>query len=288
MRSPIIWYGGKGRLAQKLLRYIPDPDRYDVYVEPFGGGASLLFAKDPVGIEIYNDIDRDLVHFFKMLHEMAWSPDLLQRFRTLCELTPHSRRQYVEYKASWEQCTDDLERAYMWFVSVKQSFAGIGSAWSHSITWERRNMSGVVSTWLSTIECLDAIVARMRHVQVENMEGIDCICKYDMPRTLFYVDPPYLPGTRKSPNVYNYEMTVEEHISLLNTLVNVQGMVLLSGYPSSLYRDVLQGWSRTEFEVSCSINNTRVNQNKRPPRTEILWYNRQLANALNRQMELSI
>lgn len=109
LRSPIVWFGGKGNMVAKLLPLIP-PHR--IYVEPFGGGASLLFAKKPSPVEVYNDLDSGLVNFFRVLRD----PKKFERLHKLVSLTPYSREEYDFCRATWETCDDDVERAYRWYV----------------------------------------------------------------------------------------------------------------------------------------------------------------------------
>ena len=116
LRSPIWYVGGKGMMVQKLLHYIP-PHR--TYVEVFGGGASLLFAKEPSPVEVYNDIDSGVVNFFRVLRDK----EKFKKFYEKVVLTPYSREEHYYCRNTWRDCADDIERAYRWFVMVRQGFA---------------------------------------------------------------------------------------------------------------------------------------------------------------------
>ena len=118
LRTPIWWFGGKGNMVAKLLKLVP-PHRG--YVEPFGGGASLLLAKAPARVETYNDLDSALVGFFKVLAD----PRLFKRFYRRVQATPYSRELYNQYREEWQAEEDPVIRAYKWFVVARMSFGGI-------------------------------------------------------------------------------------------------------------------------------------------------------------------
>lgn len=133
-------------------------------------------------------------------------------------------------------------------------------------------MAGVVSKWLSRIDhALPVIIARLRIVQIEGLDASDIIPRYDSAETLFYCDPPYLPETRRDTEIYPYEMTIEQHRQLLQVLCSIKGMIVLSGYPSELYRSQLDGWERFEFNVSCHSAHKQGQPDSR--RTETIWLN---------------
>ena len=118
MRSPIKWFGGKGGFVQNILPLVP---KHKIYVEVFGGGASLLFAKTPAPVEVYNDVDSGLVGFFRVLRDKEKAAEL---WRVAC-LSPYSREEYGFCRETWEECKDEVERARRWFVVVRQSFGGL-------------------------------------------------------------------------------------------------------------------------------------------------------------------
>lgn len=190
LRSPIRYFGGKGNMTSKLLKLMPP---HHTYVEVFGGGASLLFAKPPSPVEVYNDIDSDLVNLFRVLRDT----DKFDRFYRLAALTPYSREEYYFCRDTYEQVEDDVERAYRFFVVARMSFSGDRKGgWKLSVTADKGRMAGTCSGWLSTIEGLPQVAARLMRVQVEHYDFRLIFKIYDTPDTLFYCDPPYLPETR--------------------------------------------------------------------------------------------
>jgi len=245
LRSPIIWFGGKGMMVNKLLKLIPD---HKVYVEAFGGGASLLLAKAPSKVEVYNDIDSGLVNFFRVLRDK----EKFQRFYEKVYLTPYSREEYNYCNHTWENCEDDVERAHRWFVVARQSFAGrFGNGWGFDVTTSTRGMAKECSAWLNTIEGLPLIHQRLRTVQIEHKDFRDIIKTYDTVDTFFYLDPPYVPETRKI-GKYRYEMTNKDHEDLVDLLLNIKGKAMLSGYVNSIYKKLEDaGWMRHDFETAC-------------------------------------
>ena len=105
----------------------------------------------------------------------------------------------------------------------------------------------------------------MRQVIVEHRSALELVSRYDSPQTLFYADPPYLPETRTSETKYQHEMTQADHEALLDRLCNIQGMAVVSGYPSALYDGRLSGWRRVSRHVQVF---STVGSNQR---RETLW-----------------
>ena len=260
MRSPIRWFGGKGNFTQHLLPLIPD---HKCYVEVFGGGASLLFAKPPSKVEVYNDIDGDVVAFFRIFHD----PEAMEVFKRKCFYTPYSRDIYFEYRDTWREQTDPIERVYRWFIVSRMSFnADPEKRNGVSMVDSRVSRAGVLKGY---VDNFDAYVERLRMVAIEKHSWEYILESYDSANTLFYVDPPYLPDTRISGS-YEHEMTLADHQHLVDALAKLQGRVLLSGYPNELY-DAL-GWHRDdiEFYAPTANGNSRRHEARR---TECLWHN---------------
>lgn len=267
----IGWFGGKGYLVSKLIPLIPS---HRIYVEVFGGGAALLLNKPRSAVEVYNDIDDRLVNFFRVLKH----PQKFERLHRYLSLTLHSRAEH-EYACEHldDSSLDDVERAALFYIAAYQSLNAIpGSSWSRT-TWEsRRGMALKTSAWLGAVDRLPEIAERLITVQVENSSYEDIITAYDTPDTFFYMDPPYLPETRKVTSVYRYEMTVEQHTQLLELICNVRGKVMLSGYPNELYDRHLKDWFTMDFEIACrstvGLADSRGSHSK-SRRTERVWMN---------------
>jgi len=267
-------------MVNKLLKLLPPHGSYKIYVEPFGGGASLLFAKKPSPVEVYNDLDEDLVNFFRVLR----NEEKFKKFYHKVALTPYSRKEFYDCRETWSQCEDEVERAYRWYVVARMSFSGrFGMSWSFAVSASTRGMPETASKWLSIIEMLPEIHQRIMRVQIECDDFRKIIETYDTPETLFYMDPPYVPDTRRDGG-YKHEMTLEDHKELVEILLNVKGKVMLSGYAHPVYESLEKaGWHRIDFETACfAVGKTRYtgilgegNAKKKQPRIESVWRNYQ-------------
>lgn len=271
MRSPIRYFGGKGNMVKKILPYFT---LHRTYVEPFGGGASVLFAKEPSPIEVYNDIDSNVVNFFRLIRDL----EKFEKFRLLVSLTPYSREEYYFCKNTWKDCEDEIEGIRRWFVVVRMNFGGHHS-WGYAITDSCRNMSSTCSKWLSMIDLLPQIYERLMRVQIEHDDFRKIFSRYDTKDTLFYCDPPYIPETRKS-GKYKHEMTLEDHAELVEILLNLKGKVVLSGYAHPIYQPLEKAnWQRIDIDTAChAAGRTRGTgilgkgaALKKQKRTESLW-----------------
>jgi DNA adenine methylase len=259
-RPALRYFGGKWNLAPWVISYFP---QHDCYVEPFGGAASVLLRKPPAPIEVYNDLDGRIVNFFKVLRERP--DDLINAIN----LTPYSRR---EFQLAIDPAWDPLEDARRVAVIAGQSNRGMGTIDPGGWRW-MKNLSRVQTPahdW-TQIEHLYKIAERFRGVQVENDTARAVIERYDTPRTLFYVDPPYLGSTRSlrwQGDAYNCEMTDDDHHDLASILHQVEGNVILSGYPSELYDNLYRDWIRVDRIV---IQRVRSWKGGGKPSTECLW-----------------
>ena len=244
LRSPIIWVGGKGNMAAKLLKLMPE---HKIYVEPFGGGASLLFAKEPSSVEVYNDLDERLYDLFIVLS----NPKMFEKFYRRVALLPHSRQMFNRYHDIWDKINDRVERAARWYYVIRHTFGGFYApnkkCWAYSINCSSRGMSALTSKWLSTLEMLPEIHERLQRVQIEHNDFQKIFEVYDTPDTLFYADPPYVLSTRKDVR-YKCDMTNKEHRKLIHILLNLKGKVMLSGYECDLYKLLVKrSWRLVRF-----------------------------------------
>jgi DNA adenine methylase len=257
------WYGGKYTHLSWLLPLLP---RTKHFCEPFAGSGVVLLNREPSPIETLNDIDGDIVNFFRILREKP--EELIRRLY----LTPFS---YEEFKRACElkreENISDVERARLFFIRAEQVRIGLAQEatpgrWAWCKLTSRRGMAGAVSRWLSKIDNLEDLVDRLRRVQIENKPAIEVIKKYDSPETLFYCDPPYPHISRGDKNAYGYEMKDQDHRRLAEVLNSVQGLVALSGYRSSFMDGLYEDWT-------CIEAPTKTAHSVKQPRTEFLWVN---------------
>lgn len=270
MSRPVLRYhGGKWRLAPWIISYFP-PHR--VYVEPYGGAASVLMQKPRVNGELINDLDGELVNVFRVLREPDQGLELARRLR----LTPYSR---TEYEDSHLPGGDRIEQARK---TIYRSFAGFGSdsMTATNASGFRDNLTrgnGIPATDWANYPCaIQEMIERLSGVVIESRPAIQIIVKHDTPETLFYVDPPYPHATRaghvKRKHSYRHEMTDADHIELASVLKSVRGMVILSGYTCDLYNGLYGDWMRAE---RCTYADAAQK------RTEVLWINKAAAKGMN-------
>jgi DNA adenine methylase len=262
MKSPVPYFGSKQRIAPWIASLLP---AHDHYVEPFCGGLSVLFAKRPAPMETVNDLDGELMTFWRVLRDR---PEELIR---ACMLTPHSR---TELEATWEPTEDDLELARRIWCRLAQGRSGTlrNTGWRHYIdpAGSAIGMPGYLEAYVLR---LAAAAERLHGVSLEALPALDLIGKYGkQPKVLLYVDPPYLGTTRGWGNNYRCEMKTElEHRELAAALANCKATVILSGYHSELYLELFDGWHRYEYQTMTG------NAISDKGRTEVLWSNRVLA-----------
>lgn len=235
-RPVLRWHGGKWILAPWIIQHLP---AHRVYVEPFGGAASVLLRKERAYAEVYNDLDDDVVNLFEVLRSDR-AAELIEAVR----LTPFAR---AEHASAYERADDPVERARRLMI---RSFMGFGSNGHHRATGFRANSNRSGTTpardWRNYPDTLAAVVERLQGVVLENNDALKVMRAHDGAETLHYVDPPYLPETRDAGADYAHEMTVEQHETLLQGLRELSGMVVVSGYPSAIYDAALSHWKRVE------------------------------------------
>jgi DNA adenine methylase len=256
-RPALRYHGGKWVIAPWIISQFP-PHR--VYVEPYGGAASVLLRKSRSFAEVYNDIDSDVVNLFRVLRD----PESARRLVELLRLTPFARE---ELKLARESAPDPIERARR---LVTRSFLGFGSS-SHNANRKTgfrkrpfRTHSTGCSDFMSYPNFVDDIVDRFQGIVIECRNAIDVIRDYDGPDTLLYIDPPYMAETRKMRREYLHETTDADHNELLSTLRESKSMIVLSGYRTDTYDVALRGWQTIEHDMITFRGARRV---------EVLWIN---------------
>lgn len=256
MRSPIKYFGGKVYMMDEIQSRFPENIKDLVFIEGFGGGASALFSKDPYGVEIYNDIDRNVYALFKVISDCK----LFKCFKNKLDVTPYSRDLRSEFILDLKQDIDILERAYKFFYVNRTSFNGSGGFTSNVSV--RRGMSKAVSDYLSMIDYLPEVHQRFSRIIIEHLDIRELLKKYNKEDMFFYLDPPYVHSSRKSSARYNCEMTDEDHIEMLNILLSHKSKFLISGYDNDIY-SILEnkGWNKYSFKSPSSES------------IETLWWN---------------
>lgn len=260
-RPVLRWHGGKWLLAPWIISHFP---QHRVYVEPFGGAASVLLRKPSSYAEIYNDLDQTVVRLFRTLRSNR-SDELVEKLR----LTPFSRDEFAE---AYEPTDDDVEASRRLII---RSFMGFGSNGHNRLTGFRANSNRSGTTpahdWQNYPDSLATVVERLRGVTVENKDAKAVMAQHDGPQTLHYVDPPYVLSTRADLSKdYAHELTDDDHRELLDFLRGLKGAVVLSGYPNAIYDEILTDWQRIERQALADGARER---------TEVLWINPIASNA---------
>lgn len=268
MKPPFAYYGGKTKLADQIADVLPE---HTHYVEPFAGSLAVLLAKPRSKMETVNDLDGDLMNFWRVLRDRP------QDLARVMDLTPHSR---AEQSAAYDltDC-DDLERARRVWVLLSQ---GRGSTLRKTGWRFYRDPAGSscsMPDYLSAYtERVPPVATRLHGVSLECRDALEVIHEYGKhPNVLLYCDPPYLATSRNSTN-YRHEMAGnDEHAQLADELHRVEASVVLSGYHSPLYDDLYDGWHRVEM-AAWTGNGIRGEATKTDGnRVEVLWSNRPLA-----------
>ncbi len=232
--SLIRWTGGKGRQLTDLLPLIPQSK---VYVEPFGGGCSVLLNRERSEIEVYNDLDDALVNLFEVMRD----PALFMDFRRTVEFMPYSRALF-EQCLSFEGLEDRVQRAAAFYVMLGQSVNG--NRLAKKGNWARSTSSmNLAERWYAKQDKLVYIHERVKNIQIECRDAIDLLHEWDSDDTTFYCDPPYILDTRKKKKYYAVEPGDEYHKEMIDALLQVRGAVVLSGYDHPIYLKLLdEGW----------------------------------------------
>ena len=280
LSPPLKWHGGKHYLADWIISHIP---RHVHYVEPYAGGLAVLLRREPLapllvwnperaqeGVsEVVSDTNGELMNFWNVLR----SPTEVEMLHRFLQATPFSEEIFHNLIAMTPGRDTAIDRAWRFFILCRQSRQGLMKDFA-TLTRNRtrKGMSEQVSSWLTAIDGLEDVHARFQRVLVLNRPALDVIRTQDGLKTLFYLDPPYMPDTRSSGGEYGeYEMSPEQHEDLLKALCGIKGKFLLSGYRSRLYDAYASGqhWHRVEKKIDCKASSQKI----KPVKTECLWMN---------------
>lgn len=268
-RPALRYHGGKFRLAQWVLQFFPP---HEIYTEAFGGAAGVLLQKPRSHAEVYNDLDGDIVNFFQVLRDPATRAALVQA----CALTPYAR---AEFDQAWEPTSDPIERARRTAIRAQMGFGSAGATKGSTgmRTDTKRKYSTAQMDWSTYPDAIAAAGSRFTGILIENRTAIEVLQQHDTPTTMHFVDPPYMHATRvlRSQGGYRHEMDDDAHEDLLAALQTLQGFVVLCGYDSDTYNDLLPGWERHSTVARISAGRGVG------LRTEVVWLNPACSQALH-------
>lgn len=261
MRPAFKCHGGKFYLSKWIIENFPENYQNLTYIEPFCGGASVLLNKAPSETEIINDLDEDIVILYRVLRDQK--EEFVKKLKKI-------KYKKANFEAALErkEFASDLIKAVNELILRRMSRGGLKKAfcWSNRL---RGQQPGEINSWQTIIEQIPKISDRLKDVFIFNKCAIKLLKMFDEDNVLAYIDPPYLPETRESPNAYKHEMTVDEHVELSEVLNNFKGKVLLSGYPSRLYSRLYKNWTCEKKKIV----NHASQQKTKPIKVELLWRN---------------
>lgn len=260
-RPPLRYYGSKWRIAPWVISHFPE---HLCYCEVFGGGAGVLLRKARSKIEVYNDLDGQVVNFWRVLRDDAQRDKLIWGI----QCTPFSRD---EFEAAYQPAVEPVEmaRRFVTRLYFGHGTCGINPDDSNGFrSCDNKAGKSYAREWAGIPEAIAAAAERMRGVTIENLDFRKVIGKYDHVGTLFYVDPPYPMDTRAAGGKgYVHEMADSYHATLAWMLKAVKGKVVVSGYSCRLYEEAFQGWRRADKKTTANGQVGAVQ------RVETIWMN---------------
>lgn len=256
MISLLKYPGSKWSIAEWIISFFPE---HHSYCEPFFGSGAVLFNKPRSNIETVNDLDDDVINFFEwvktdpeqLAHEIYWIP---------------YARQVYEEAYNKQPPENSLEKAVWFYIRLNMGHGcrttGEKVGWKNDV--QGRERAYAAQYWCTSPERIIQAAERLRGVQIEHMPAIELMRRFNYKNVLFYLDPPYMLGTRHGKQ-YKHEMyTQDSHEELLAAALQHKGPVLISGYDTPLYNDMLRGWHKETTTCLCQTS---------AQRNEILWMN---------------
>jgi len=261
INSPIRWVGGKSRFRKYILPIIPE---HTCYVEPFAGAAWVLFAKPASSVEVLNDIDQELINFFRVLKNKP--EQLIQSFEW--ELV--SRAEFERLADADLTSMTDVERAHRFYYIIM-------AGWGGELNYPRFQTSisdgghgnRLIGALKHLHQRLEPVHDRLQTVIIENLSWEKCIERYDRAKSFMYIDPPY------PQNGCNYKHNMQDwndHKRLALRLTDAKCKWLLSSYDVPEVRELYEGYNIIPVQ-SYSGMNTKKNSSERVVNHEVLIAN---------------
>jgi DNA adenine methylase len=259
VRTPLTYYGGKQKLAQQIVALMP---RHVAYLEPFAGGAAVFFAKPRAERETLNDIDGQIMGFWRALRDRP------EELASAVAATPYGR---AEWEASREPADDDVEAARRLLVNIDQSFSRSRSSWSPPSLLKARKGRWQPRTWQDMPRRITVAAERLTNVCLECGDALDMIPRWDLPETVIYIDPPYTGSHRlhKSKGKgYTHDAGPELWGDLVGVLASIENAaVILSGYPCEEAERL--GWRTVALDANRNVQVRSGGKLAKAPET--LW-----------------
>lgn len=264
MNKVLKYPGSKWNIAEDICALIP---KHHSYVEPFFGSGAVLFSKSPSNIETINDLNSEVTNLFRCIQEDS------EKLAKLVLTTPYSREEY-EKQFGQNYSDEPWHRALSFLIRCWQSHGFRAN--EYKVGWKRdiqgRESMYELWNWYRLPKWIVDIAERLRCVQIENRPAIEVIRNYNYENVFMYLDPPYLLSARHGKQ-YIHEMTEDDHVELLQTILDNKAKIMISGYKSDLYEQYLSKWNKVELKSCAAYSGER---------TEVLWMNYEIG----RQMSL--
>lgn len=255
LRCILKYPGSKWRIANWIINQIPE---HHSYLEPYFGSGAVFFRKQPSRIETINDLDDDVVNLFRIVRD---NPEPLIKALIF---TPYSRTEYEKvYSGRNDTDIDEIERARRFLIRCWQGHGfrttGEKVGWKNDV--QGREAAYALRHWYRLPGWIDAIVERLKEVQIENRPAVDLIKRFNYSNVFIYADPPYVLSTRCREN-YKHEMSDDAHVELLTALNDHRGTAIISGYECDLYNDYLKDWKQLKCSTLDQLSHKK---------TESIW-----------------
>lgn len=243
LKTPISYYGGKQKLASKIISIIPD---HVLYCEPFIGGAAVFFAKPKSEIEVLNDVNRELINFYRVVQN-----DFVSLEREI-RITLHSRDLHRKASVIYNHpdMFNEIKRAWAVWVLSAQSFS---AQLDSSFGYDRSKNTTTKKIINNRDRFTDDMAIRLQNCQIECADALYIVGSRDSDKSFFYCDPPYF-----NSNCGHYDGYSEQDFeNLLQRLSAIKGKFLLSSYPSPVLMRYAKenGWYMWSVEQGVTVNN---------------------------------
>jgi DNA adenine methylase len=254
LKTPITYYGGKQSMLKYLLELVPE---HRIYCEPFFGGGALFFAKPKADVEVINDLNGEVINFFKVMKTKFTA---LQRE---VQATLHSRELYAKAMTIYNnpEGYTDVQRAWALWTATNQGFASMIGSWGFGKdNSKEKAIANKRDNFISAYE------DRLRTVQVENNDALKVIARCDTKDAFIYCDPPYIGSDQGHYKGYDEK----QYKALLDRLSKIKGKFMLSSYPSKILSQYIRrfGWRTKKIEKYIAV--TKLTDRKK---TEMLVFN---------------
>ena len=273
---PFQWLGSKATMLDVILPNIPE---HRHYVEPFCGTAIVYLHKRPAKISTLNDIDGNIVNFFRVLQDRDKTRELLRRLR----YTPWAKAEYKRacLLLSSNRELDEITMAWAFYVaqSMSMKISYYADPNGAQFKYHKRYRNGCLHyiTFTNKVRHIIQIVNKLRNCEILNEDGTEVMKTFDYADAFMFIDPPYLSTTLRSKSkIYMKDYDDRLHEKILDFVVSAKSKIMLASYPNELYDQLLDyGWVRIDKTKYVRAGNYTSKRKKQSKRIESLYLNYQ-------------